>query len=181
MVLSEDRPPRLVVDSSISGVTCHTFLPNKAPNPILTDVRRCLPLDFAQERMCALVPVLDVSKAHRRVHIRPSDQGLLCFQYRDRLYQSITLRLLRLLYSAQSVVIFVDYLLAFLERSSAPVWACLLTVAILVLNIPMGWHKASGSSHSCQVFCHCLGTGHWETALAVLPFPSIPSFTSSFV
>ena len=64
VVLSEDRPPRLVVDSSVSEVTCRTVLPNKAPHPTLTDVRHCLPLDFAQERLCALV--LDVSKAHRR-------------------------------------------------------------------------------------------------------------------
>ena len=89
VVLSDDRPPRLVVDSSISGVTDHTVLPNRAPNPTLQDVRRCLPLDAAQEELCALV--LDVSKAHRRVRIRPADCGLLCFRHRDRLYQSVTL------------------------------------------------------------------------------------------
>ena len=51
VVLSEDRPPRLVVDSSVSGVTCHTILPNRAPNPTLTDVRRCLPVDFAHRNV----------------------------------------------------------------------------------------------------------------------------------
>ena len=50
VVLSADRPPRLVVDSSISGVTCHTILPNKAPDPTLQDVRRCLPLDASHAR-----------------------------------------------------------------------------------------------------------------------------------
>ena len=73
VVLTDDRPPRLVVDSSISGVTDHTVLPNKAPNPTLQDVRRCLPLDASQEELCALV--LDVSKAHRRGRIRPADHG----------------------------------------------------------------------------------------------------------
>ena len=164
VVLSDDRPPRLVVDSSISGVTDHTVLPNRAPNPTLQDVRRCLPLDAAQEELCALV--LDVSKAHRRVRIRPADCGLLCFRHRDRLYQSVTLNfgarasgyywnrvagllvrfLHRLLFSAHSAFIYVDDILALLDRCSAPVWACLLVVAILVLNVPMSWHKASLSS-----------------------------------
>ena len=164
VVLSDDRPPRLVVDSSISGVTDHTVLPNKAPNPTLQDVRRCLPLDAAQEELCALV--LDVSKAHRRVRIRPAGRGLLCFRHRDRLYQSVTLNfgarasgyywnrvagllvrfLHRLLFSAHSAFIYVDDILALLDRRSAPVWTCLLVVAILVLNVPMSWHKASLSS-----------------------------------
>ena len=49
VVISSDRPPRLVVDSSISGVTCHTQLPNKSPNPTLSDVRQCLPLSPARK------------------------------------------------------------------------------------------------------------------------------------
>ena len=164
VVLTDDRPPGLVVDSSISGVTGHTVLPNKAPNPTLQDVRRCLPLDTSQEELCALV--LDVSKAHRRVRIRPADHGLLCFRHRDRLYQSVTLNfgarasgyywnrvagllvrfLHRLLFSAHSAFIYVDDILALLDRCSAPVWMCLLVVAILVLNVPKSWHMASLSS-----------------------------------
>ena len=58
VVVSSDRPPRLVVDSSVSGVTSNTHLPNKAPNP--SDVRKCLPLCPANESLAALV--LDVSK-----------------------------------------------------------------------------------------------------------------------
>ena len=78
VVVSPDRPPRLVVDSSISGVTSNTALPNKAPNPNLSDVRRCLPFCPSHQQLVALV--LDVSKAHRRIRIRPQDQGLLCFR-----------------------------------------------------------------------------------------------------
>ena len=103
-----------------------------------------------------------MSKAHRRIRIRPSDQGLLCFRHRNCLYQSLTLnfgarapgfywnrvsgllvRLLhRLLYSAHSALIYVDDLMALLDHSSAPAWTCLLVLAILVLNVPMSWHKA---------------------------------------
>ena len=137
VVVSPDRPPRLVVDSSVSGVTSNTRLPNKAPNPSLADVRKCLPLCPANESLAALV--LDVSKAHRRVCIRPADQGLLCFRHRGILYQSLTLNfgarasgfywnrvaglLLRLThrlwYVRHSAQIYVDDLLAVLLRSSA--------------------------------------------------------------
>ena len=44
VVLAEGRPPRLVVDSSVSGVTCHTVLPNRSCNPTLTDVFSSMPL-----------------------------------------------------------------------------------------------------------------------------------------
>ncbi|CAE7377979.1 XPT, partial [Symbiodinium pilosum] len=164
VVVSPDRPPRLVVDSSVSGVTSNTHLPNKAPNPSLADVRKCLPLCPANESLAALV--LDVSKAHRRVCVRHDDQGLLCFRHRDVLYQSVTLnfgarasgfywnrvagllvrlthRLWRVRHSAQ---IYVDDLLAILLRSSAPLLSALLVVLLCVLRVPMSWHKAALSA-----------------------------------
>ena len=60
----------------------------------------------------------------------------------------------RLLYSAHSALTYVDDLLALLERCSTPVWACLLTVAILVLNIPMSWHKAHLSTQVVWIGWH---------------------------
>ena len=60
VVVSPDRLPRLVVDASISGITCHTRLPNTS----LAGVSQCLPLSQSQERLTALV--LDVSKAHSK-------------------------------------------------------------------------------------------------------------------
>ena len=161
VVISSDRPPRLVVDSSVSGVTCHTKLPNKSPNPTLSDVRQCLPLSPAREDLTALV--LDVSKAHRRIRIRPEDQGLLCFRHRGKLYKSVTLNfgarasghywsrvaglLIRLahrvLFIAHSALIYVDDILALLERSSAALTASVLVILLQVLCVPMSWHKAS--------------------------------------
>ena len=78
VVVSPDRPPWLVVDSSVSGVTSNTHLPNKAPNPNLSDVRKCLPFCPSHEKLAALV--LDVSKAHRRIRVRKQDLGLLRFR-----------------------------------------------------------------------------------------------------
>ena len=40
LVKAPDRDPRLVVDSSVSGVTAHTHLPNKSANPTITGLRR---------------------------------------------------------------------------------------------------------------------------------------------
>ena len=153
-----------MVDSSISGVTSNTRLPNKAPNPSLSDVRRCLPVCPADESLAGLV--LDVSKAHRRVRIRPQDQGLLCFRHRDVLYQSVTLNfgarasgfywnrvaglLVRLAHRLwrirHSALIYVDDLLAVLLRSSAPLLSALLVVLLCVLRVPMSWHKAALSA-----------------------------------
>ena len=84
LVLAEGRPPRLVVDSSISGVTSNTSLPNRSSNPTLADVFSSMPLSDSCERLVALI--FDVAKAHRRMLIRACDRGLLCFR---RSYTSV--------------------------------------------------------------------------------------------
>ncbi|CAE7747975.1 LRRC45 [Symbiodinium sp. CCMP2592] len=121
-----DRDPRLVVDSSLFAL------------------------------------ILDVSKAHRRILIRAADQGLLCFFHRGRLFQCLTLnfgarasgfywarlagilsRLMhRLLFIRHALLIYVDDLISLLSGPSAPVWAAVLCVFLLVLRVPMSWHKA---------------------------------------
>ena len=67
----------LAVDSSISGVTDNTFLPNRSANPTLSGLRRCSPSEFSRERLTGLV--LDVSKAHRQIKVRPSGQDFFVF------------------------------------------------------------------------------------------------------
>ena len=83
VVLAPGRPPRLVVDSSVSGITSNMHLPNRSANPSLMDVRKSIPLSGSLEQLVALV--LDVAKAHRRILIRGSDRGLHCFRHRGRL------------------------------------------------------------------------------------------------
>ena len=51
LVKAPDRDPRLVVDSSVSGVTAHTHLPNKSANPTITGLRRCLLCRTSLERL----------------------------------------------------------------------------------------------------------------------------------
>ena len=130
----------------------------------LTYASACLPFCPSQEKLAALV--LDVSKAHRRIRIRPQDQGLLCFRHRSVLYQSLTLnfgarasgfywnhlagllvRLThRLWHVRHSAQIYVDDLLTILLRSSAPLLAAVLVVLLSVLRVPMSWHKAELSA-----------------------------------
>ena len=161
VVLAEGRPPRLVVDSSVSGVTCHTVLPNRSCNPTLTDVFSSMPLSDSLERLVALI--LDVAKAHRRILIRKQDRGLLCFRHKNVLYQCTTLnfgarvssfywaraagllvrlihRLLRVRHSAK---IYVDDLLCLLDSASAPVWASHVVVLLLLIKVPLSWHKCA--------------------------------------
>ena len=80
LVQASGRIARPVVDSSVSAVTENTVLPNRSCNPTLAHLRQCLCVGAAPEDFTALV--LDVSKAHRRIKIRPEDQGLLCFHRR---------------------------------------------------------------------------------------------------
>ena len=121
-----------------------------------------MPLSSAAEDFTALV--LDVSKAHRRIKIRPQDQGLLCFRHRDRLCQCLTLnfgasyywsrtagllcRLLhRMIYVNHSLMIYVDDLICLLRKCTSPLLAAFAVIFLLALKVPMSWRKASLSSH----------------------------------
>ena len=73
LVLAEGRSPHLVVDSSISNVTANTILPNHMLLPRISDVMACAPTDMSVQGLLQLT--LDVSKAHRRILLRPADKA----------------------------------------------------------------------------------------------------------
>ena len=185
LVQTPGRAPRLVVDSSVSAVTENTTLPNRSCNPTLSYLRRCLPLSPAQEDLAALV--LDVSKAHRRIKIRPEDQGLPCFHRREKLYHCLTLnfgarassyywsraagllcRLLhRILFVNHALLIYVDDLLSLLRKSTSPLLAAIIVILLLALQVPMSWHKACLSSQPVWIGWHIdllTGTVQMESA-----------------
>eukprot|EP00435_Cladocopium_sp_Y103_P072443 s581_g40.t1 len=161
LVLAEGRSPRLVVDSSIPNVTSNTVIPNHMMLPKISDVMQCAPSTLAAEQLTQLT--LDVSKAHRRVLIHPDDRGLLCFHVGDDLYQSICLnfgarasgwywgRVAGLMVRTSHALLdhhhalwqYVDDLLVWLDKKSAPLWASSLVILFLLLGIPMSWHKAA--------------------------------------
>ena len=156
LVKTTGRPPRLVVDSSVSAVTENTVLPNRSCNPTLAHLRRCVPLSSAAEKT-----------SRHCIKIRPQDQGLLCFHHRDKLYQCLTLnfgarassyywsraagllcRLLhRMIYVNHFLMIYVDDLICLLRKCTSPLLAALVVILLLALKVPMSWRKASLSSH----------------------------------
>ena len=106
---------------------------------------------------------LDVAKAHRRILIDPQDGGMLCFHANGKLYRCVTLnfgarasgwywgRVAGLMVRTGHSLLgyghvlwqYVDDLLAWLDRVSAPLWASILVILFLILGIPLSWHKAS--------------------------------------
>ena len=159
LVCAENRPPRLVVDSTVSGVTHNTSIPNRMLLPKISDVLVAAPLTPSTVELLAFT--LDVSKAHRRIKIHPQDQGLLCFWYQDVLFKSTTLNFgarasgyfwarvaglmvrtfHRLLHVKHALFQYVDDLLVLLEATTSPIWMGILTIACQILGIPMSWHK----------------------------------------
>jgi hypothetical protein len=49
----------------------------------------------------------------------------------------------RLLFVQHALLIYVDDLLSLLPLGTAPVWASVLVLLLLVLRVPMSWHKAA--------------------------------------
>ena len=86
LVIAPGRSPRLVVDSSVSGVTANTCIPNRMSLPRISDVISAAP-DSPTSEACVQL-TLDVAKAHRRIKIHPDDGGLLCFHCQKRLFRS---------------------------------------------------------------------------------------------
>ena len=82
LVVAEGRSPRLVVDSSISGVTAASKIPNRIQNPRIADVEACAPSCLGAEPWLAVA--LDVRKAHRLMKIARCDQALLAFSFEGR-------------------------------------------------------------------------------------------------
>ncbi len=63
--LSEHRPPRLVVDSSVCGLNSRCAIPEKGTLPSIKGVQRCFPLRQNTRQLSCLS--LDVKSAHKRV------------------------------------------------------------------------------------------------------------------
>ena len=77
LALSDSRPPRLVVDSSVCGVNNRCAIPERTTLPSAQDVMRVYPLRNTTDSMVGFS--LDIKSAHKLVVIRESDRGLLGF------------------------------------------------------------------------------------------------------
>ena len=161
LVVAEGRSPRLVVDSSISGVTAASKIPNRIQNPRVADVEACAPSCLGAEPWLAVA--LDVRKAHRLMKIARCDQALLAFSFEGRFFTSKTLNfgarasafwwarlagtLLRLshkiVWVSHLLWGYVDDFLGGFRGSTAPISASLWVLLFLVLGVPLSWHKAT--------------------------------------
>ena len=87
--LAEGRSPRLVVDSSISGVTAACGVPSRMLLPRIADVAACAPEVPTSEPWLAVS--LDIRKAHRQLKVLPLGQAWLSFSFEGRFFVSKTL------------------------------------------------------------------------------------------
>ena len=155
---AEGRDPRLVLDSTAPGVNTKCRIHEKVFNPTLGDVKAAV--EHRPSR--SLTPfVLDVSKAHKRIKVHPSEQGLLLFRVLNQIFYykvchfggkfsaywwarkgALLHRCLhRLLYSAHYGWLYVDDWIWALLTAVAPLHACLIIAFLHIAGCPMSWHK----------------------------------------
>ena len=84
LALSDSRPPRLVMDASISGVNSQSRIPEKSLLLTANDVLRCFPLRNSAEPLGCFS--LDIQSAHKRIAVPPCHRGYLGFQVKGRFY-----------------------------------------------------------------------------------------------
>ena len=158
LALSDNRPPRLVVDSSICGVNNRCSIPERTTLPSAQDVMRVYPLRNSNE------PIgfsLDIKSAHKLVVIRNSDRGLLGFTLDNAIYfynvapfgatfsafhwtrvGSFILRCIHfLLWWVHAGFLYVDDFFFIFPEKVAWIMASLCCILAQVLHIPISWRK----------------------------------------
>ena len=81
---SENRPPRLVVDSSVCGLNARCHIPERSTLPTATEVLRSFPLRNHSGPLAGFS--LDIKSAHKRIVLHPSERGLVGFSLNDSIY-----------------------------------------------------------------------------------------------
>ena len=164
IALSEHRPPRLVVDSSICGLNSRCAIPEKGTLPSIKDVQRCFPLRQNHKKLACLS--LDVKSAHKRIVVRSSERGLLGFTLDNALFfyrvcpfgavfsaswwsrlSGFLMRLFhRLIYIAHAGMIYVDDMFFMQDANIMPLTASFLSLFCQAIQIPLSWKKCELSS-----------------------------------
>ena len=159
LALSESRPPRLVVDSSICGLNSQITIPERTTLPSALDVLRVYPLRNIDESLMGFS--LDVKSAHKLVVLRKSEQGLVGFSLDNSLYfyrvcpfgasfsayhwtrlGSFVLRLFHhMIWLQHAGLLYVDDFFFMFPKSVALILATLLCVTSQVIRLPISWGK----------------------------------------
>ena len=159
LALSDNRPPRLVVDSSVCGVNNRCAIPERTTLPSAQDVMRVYPLRNTTDSLVGFS--LDIKSAHKLVVIQESDRGLLGFTLDNAIYfykvapfgatfsafhwtrlGSFILRCLHcLLWWSHGGFLYVDDFFFIFPKKVAWIMACLCCLMAQILNIPISWRK----------------------------------------
>lgn len=168
VAFSSTRPPRLIVDPSISGTNQACHIPEKQCFPSVKDVISSFPLRDCGQPQSGFT--LDIKSAHKCVRLRPSEQGLMGFSFRNQLFfyrvcpfgarcsqhwwgrlGGFLLRVFHLLiYLKHSMWLFVDDYLLTAPEDVTPLFATLIVIMCQVFCVPVSWKKTV--LHCCQTW-----------------------------
>ena len=164
LALSESRPPRLVVDSSICGLNSQITIPERTTLPSALDVLRVYPLRNLDDSLLGFS--LDVKSAHKLVVLRKTEQGLVGFSLDGAIYfykvcpfgasfsayhwtrlGSFILRWFHhLVWLQHAGLLYVDDFFFIFPKSVAIILATLLCIASQVIRLPISWGKCEFGS-----------------------------------
>ena len=160
LAITDSRPPRLVVDSTVCGTNGNCIVDEHQCMPSAKDVLRTFPLRTNCHELSALG--LDVKAAHKRVVIKASHRGLLGFSHRRRLFfykvapfgavfsahwwgrlGSFWVRFLHLaIYVSHALFLFVDDFMLLQRKDMIPLTAAFVCSLMQVFGLPISWRKA---------------------------------------
>ena len=160
LAITDSRPPRLVVDSTVCGTNGNCIINEHQCMPSAKDVLRTFPLRNNRHELSALG--LDVRAAHKRVVIKESHRGLLGFSHRNSLYfykvapfgavfsahwwgrlGSFWVRFLhQAIFVAHALFLFVDDFLLIQRKDVLPLTAAFVCSLMQVFGLPISWRKA---------------------------------------
>ena len=158
--MSDSRPPRLVVDFTISGTNPNCDVPEHQQLPSARDVMRCFPLRGHAEELGALG--LDVKGAHKLCVLHPTHRGLVGFSFKGKLFfyrvcpfgakfsawwwarlgSFFTRFIHHLIYIAHALFLFVDDYLMVQRMDILPISAALIALMVQAFGLPISWRKA---------------------------------------
>ena len=160
LALSDSRPPRLVLDSTVCGVNLQSQIPEKSSLPTAKDVISSYPLRNSQK---SLSGVSFVKSAHKQMAVNPRYRGLLCFQFKGHLYYykvcpfgavisahfwsrlgGAYQRLFhRLCYLPHAAFLYVDDLLMIQETSIIGLSAAVIAIICMLTRLPISWKNVN--------------------------------------
>lgn len=165
VAFSDNRKPRLVLDTTISGVNPRTSIQEKVFYPTVADVRETF--SAQPERQQYLGFLVDIRAAHKCIKVKPSERGLAAFTWQGKAYRyktchfgatysaywwsrasaMIQRHIHILLFGYHRSFIYVDDFFFLFKQEWACIQAYLVTVYLQVCKVPISWHKTKLSLH----------------------------------